>query len=249
MFYVSNSFFVRAGVSAAVAGRLAQSPHRYRNRICRRRSRSVNGASETVNASEVTTCRTGLPLTRIARRCTAHDRRGQWRSGSWPPVPRQKHFRDRCATPMQRCSASRLPQWVNRVGSAAAPRFRSTPNSGHCETGRAGPFRANRGRRASPIQALMSLIGTPRRLLVCVRIIRVGEALGSTTRCRRLTLSQSTIATPNGSAVYGRDLHANGITRIVGLSLYCGGGRHHSHHEDCPDQCAHLSLHYVQPTL
>jgi hypothetical protein len=42
--------------------------------------------------------------------------------------------------------------------------------------------------------------------------------------------------------------HANGITRIVGLSLCCGGGRHHSDHEDCPDQCAHLSLHWVQPT-
>jgi hypothetical protein len=68
MFYVSNSFFVRASVSAAVAGRLAQSPHRYRNRICRRRSRSVNGASETVKrASEEITRRTGLPLTRIAR--------------------------------------------------------------------------------------------------------------------------------------------------------------------------------------
>ena len=52
MFYVSNSFLVRASVSAAVAGRLSRSPHRYRNRICRRRSRSVNGASETVNASE-----------------------------------------------------------------------------------------------------------------------------------------------------------------------------------------------------
>jgi hypothetical protein len=106
---------------------------------------------------------------------------------------------------------------------------------------------ANSGRRASPIQALMSLIGAPRRLLVCVRVIRVGVALGPTTRCRRLTLSQSTIATPNGSAVYGGDLHANGITRIVGLSLYCGGGQHHSHHEDRHDQCAHLSLHYVRP--
>jgi hypothetical protein len=67
MFYVSNSFSVRASVSAAVAGRLAQSPHRYRNRICRRRSRSANGASETVNASEEISRRTGLPLTRIAR--------------------------------------------------------------------------------------------------------------------------------------------------------------------------------------
>ena len=101
-------------------------------------------------------------------------------------------------------------------------------------------------RRASPLQTLVSLIGTPQRLLVCVCIIRVGKALGSATRCRRLTLSQSTIATPDGSAVYGRDLHANGITRIVGLSLYCGGGRHHSHHEDCPDRGTHLSLHYVQ---
>jgi hypothetical protein len=62
MFYVSSSFFV----SAAVAGRLARSPHRYRNRICRTRSRPVNGASETVNASEEITRRTGLPLTRIA---------------------------------------------------------------------------------------------------------------------------------------------------------------------------------------
>jgi hypothetical protein len=52
MFYVSNSFLVRASVSAAVAGRLSRSPHRYRNRICRGRSGPVNGASETVNASE-----------------------------------------------------------------------------------------------------------------------------------------------------------------------------------------------------
>jgi hypothetical protein len=66
MFYVSNSIFMGASVSAAVAGRLAQSPHRYRNRICRRRSRSVNGASETVNASEEITRRTDLPLTCIA---------------------------------------------------------------------------------------------------------------------------------------------------------------------------------------
>ena len=50
-----------------------------------------------------------------ANRCTTHDRRGHWRYGGWPPVPRQKHFRERFrlgATPMQRCSASGLLQWV-----------------------------------------------------------------------------------------------------------------------------------------
>ena len=83
MFYVSSSFFV----SAAVAGRLAQSPHRYRNRICRTRSKSVNGASETVNASEEITRRTrpaahthctltaALPMTDVAIEGTAADRR------------------------------------------------------------------------------------------------------------------------------------------------------------------------------
>jgi hypothetical protein len=46
--------------SAAVAGRLTRSPHRYRNQICRRRSGSANGTSETVNASEEIT-RGGAP--------------------------------------------------------------------------------------------------------------------------------------------------------------------------------------------
>src|SRR5258705_7246352 len=61
MFYVSSSFFV----SAAVAGRLARSPHRYRNRICRTRSRSVNGGAENVNAPEENTRPTRPPLPRI----------------------------------------------------------------------------------------------------------------------------------------------------------------------------------------
>ena len=55
--------------------------------------------------------------THCTNHCTAHDRRGHWRYGGWPPVPRQKHFRERFrlgATPMQRCSASGLLQWVLR---------------------------------------------------------------------------------------------------------------------------------------
>jgi hypothetical protein len=155
------------------------------------------------------------------------------------------------AIPGLECSFRVSPQV--RSGSkadlgACLSDVRFTPTNRHQRARAPCPLSAN-SRRASPIQALVSRIGTPRRLPVCGCIIRVGEALGSTARCRRLTLSQSTIATPNRSAVYGRDLHANGITRIVGLSLYCGSGRHHSRHEDCPNQCAHLSLHYVQPIL
>jgi hypothetical protein len=63
MFYVSSSFFV----SAAVAVGLLDRPIDTATEFCRTRSRSVNGASETVNGSEEITRRTGLPLTRIAR--------------------------------------------------------------------------------------------------------------------------------------------------------------------------------------
>jgi len=81
MFYVSSSFFV----SAAVAGRLARSPHRYRNRICRTRSRPVkrrvrNGQRVGRDHSP----HRPAAHTHCTNRCTAHDRRGHWRYGGWP---------------------------------------------------------------------------------------------------------------------------------------------------------------------